>query len=122
MAIHTPAASAPIPPNALSSRNNRSVPAPVAAAATAASGLIALISATVSHQAATKGDFSVVDVGRLIYSTLPQPGTPEAAVWSLVIGEYLAFCADGIVLTPSFKPGYVKSWRGICSQSQGAAA
>ncbi|MFH1494112.1 MAG: hypothetical protein ABIG70_04880 [Pseudomonadota bacterium] len=64
------------------------------------------IQRTVEIQVDEDGDFNIAAIAGLIHAYLPEPGpgSKEAAGFSVVLAEYLASCADGMMLDCDFEP------------------
>lgn len=78
-----------------------------------AHALLSLIHTTVRRQVKETGDIDIAIIGRLVLQMLPDPAAEEATGFAFVLGEYLAACADGLVLAPDFESLNARAWKKV---------
>lgn len=82
-----------------------------------ARNMLKTIQKKVKQQVEDEGDFSISSIAGLIHAYLPAPGGREVVGFSAVLAEYLASCADGMVLSCDFEPSCLVAF--LCGDESG---
>lgn len=86
-------------------------PASIRAGISDARGLLFGLRAMVKAQTRLRGDMDLAEATAMVLQHLPKPDSPEAVGFAIVMAEYLALIADGVVIGPDFTLAEPRLWK-----------